>query len=107
MFDQFIKSGREALRKIKDYRRVAIEVKKIVKAKYPKAKVLVFGSAVEGDFTASSDIDILVVQDGISNDYDLKARILVEVDAPIELHFVSEKEFNEWYLRFIKRIEDV
>lgn len=107
MFKQFIESGRKALKEIENYRKVATEVKEIVKAKYPEARILVFGSAVEGNFTAASDIDILVIHDGIVNDYDLKAEILMKIDAPIELHFVSEREFKEWYLRFIKRMEEV
>ena len=38
-------------------------MKEIVREKYEDARVLVFGSVVEGRITALSDIDILVICD--------------------------------------------
>ena len=105
MFERFIKSGRKTLESIKNWKRVAI--KEIIHSKYPDARIYVFGSCIEGNFTAMSDIDILVVRDGIKKDYDLKSEILREVDAPLELHFVNEREFRGWYLKFIKKLEEV
>lgn len=106
-FEQFIESGKRALESIKDWKKVALKVKEIVHLKYPDARIYVFGSSIEGNFTAMSDIDILVVQDGIEKDYDLKSEIFRKVDAPLELHFVNEAEFKNWYLKFIKKFEEV
>ncbi|MGB9727366.1 MAG: nucleotidyltransferase domain-containing protein, partial [Nitrososphaeria archaeon] len=39
---------------------IAYEVKKIIKEIDSNAKVFVFGSTVRGNYTASSDIDMLV-----------------------------------------------
>ena len=57
----------EALRRwraaLRDWRRIAREVACIAEALHPGAKVYVFGSAARGDYTAASDIDILVLVD--------------------------------------------
>jgi predicted nucleotidyltransferase len=50
-------------------------VKDIVLKLDPKAKVYVFGSVVRGDYTASSDIDILVVTSDIKLKYELMVAV--------------------------------
>jgi len=86
-------------------------VKEIVKTKYHNARVYVFGSALEGRYTASSDIDILIVDDSIHGDEAaaLKAEILMafNLSAPLQIHIAAEKEFKEWYLKFIEKIQEV
>ena len=69
----------------------------------------VFGSIIEGRTAASSDIDILIIVDNISREdaYKLKAKIYKLIDAPIELHIASTKEFEGWYKRFIKRLKRI
>ena len=111
MFDQYIESGKEALRYLKEYRKIAEKVKRIVKKRYRDARVYVFGSVVEGKFTASSDIDILIVCNEMNRDEAtaLKANIIKKIGymVPIELHIATEKEFKEWYQRFINVFEEI
>lgn len=46
---------------MRNYREVAKKVGSIVERFDPEARVYVFGSVVRGNYTAASDIDILVV----------------------------------------------
>jgi len=109
-FDIHIESGIKAMERLREYRKVAKRVKEIAEKWFPGSKVLVFGSVVRGECTAASDIDILVV---VAGDMEreralrFKAEVYREVDAPIELHVASEREFREWYARFMEEYEEV
>lgn len=75
-----------------------------------EARVLIFGSVIEGRAVALSDIDILVICDLDKEEaVKLKAEIYRRLgyDMPIELHIASEKEFQNWYKRFIDKFEEV
>jgi predicted nucleotidyltransferase len=97
----------KALQYLKNYLEVAGEVKDIVLKLDPKAKVYVFGSVVRGDYTASSDIDILVVTSDIKLKYELMVAVYRVIDAPVELHVVTQELFERWYKRFIRPEEIV
>jgi hypothetical protein len=105
----FIESGTKALRQLNNYQEVAREVKKIVNSIFRGSKVYVFGSVTKGKQTAMSDIDILIVVDGVNQDqaYEVEAKIYSAIDAPIELHVASTEEFSRWYSRFIDKLEEV
>jgi hypothetical protein len=108
-FDLYLEFGREKLKQLKNYRDIAKKVKEMVQERLGKADVYVFGSLIESEPTASSDIDILVVADNISHDeiYKLKAKVYESIEAPIELHIVSTREFENWYKRFINKLEKI
>ncbi|PLJ78364.1 MAG: hypothetical protein B7L53_01605 [Thermofilum sp. NZ13] len=83
-------------------------MKEVVSRHHKDAKVYIFGSTARGTYTAASDIDVLVVLPGkIDSDSAarLKAEVLLEVNAPIELHVVSTEEYARWYKRFIDERE--
>jgi len=88
---------------------IAKRVKGIVDEFWRDAKVYVFGSVLEGKCTPMSDIDILIVVDGVSREeaYKVKAAVYKDTDAPIELHVASSEEFERWYKRFIDRLKEV
>lgn len=92
-----------------NYIEVARGVKKIVGRFWEDARVYVFGSVLEGKYTATSDIDILVVINGVSREeaYRVKAEVYRAVEAPIELHVTSSGEFERWYKRFIDKLEEI
>lgn len=90
---------------LRNYRHVARKVKEIVSSIDPEARVFVFGSVVKGEYTASSDIDILIVSEKQDLKYDIMVRVYKEVEAPVELHVVSPEQFSSWYLRFIEENE--
>ena len=102
MSEQYARSGRKALSDLRDYRRIAAAVKELASAVDPDSKVYVFGSAVRGDFTASSDIDILIISERKELEDEMKLSIRRKVDAPVEVHFSSHQQFEGWYRRFIR-----
>lgn len=108
-FDLYLEFGMKRVEHLKNYKNVAKRVKEIAQNILGKADVYVFGSVVEGEFTASSDIDILIVVDKVNSKeiYKLKTIIYKLIDAPIELHVISSREFENWYKRFISKLEKV
>jgi predicted nucleotidyltransferase len=108
-FEVYIESGRRVLEQLEDYIQVAKRVKRIVEGVRSDAEVYVFGSVLEGKYTAMSDIDILIVTDNISREdaYRLKAMIYRTIEAPLELHITSNHEFKHWYKRFIGKLERI
>jgi predicted nucleotidyltransferase len=76
----------------------------------PDAKVYVFGSAVRGDITAGSDVDILVVSDRLAGGALARARLKVRAEEraglpeyhPFEIHLVTQSEARP-FIRRAKR----
>ena len=108
-FEAYIESARKAWGQLDNYMEVARGVKKIVERFWKDARVYVFGSVLEGKYTATSDIDILVVVNGVGREevYRVKATVYRAIDAPIELHVTSSGEFERWYKRFIDKLEEI
>ncbi|WP_290900435.1 nucleotidyltransferase domain-containing protein [Ferroglobus sp.] len=87
------------------------EIKKFVDYICPDAKVYVFGSVVEGDYSVGlSDIDVAVV----SNDFEDRNKKL-EVfgkltkkffESPFEFHVLTEEQWEN-LRRFAKRYREV
>ena len=104
------------LKRLEEYRRNAKlylnRVKEAVLKRDRGARVLVFGSFVEGSARKDSDIDVLIVT-RLAKDPWERARLRAEVNEllgegnPFELHIVTDEEFREWYLKFLKKFEEV
>lgn len=87
---------------LRNYREIAAHVKAIVRKMDPEARVYVFGSVVKGEYTAASDIDVLVVTERIEKKYDLMIAMYKALpDAPIELHVSTPEQLESWYRRFM------
>ena len=84
---------------LRNYMKVVREVRDIVRKIDPDARVYVFGSVVRGKFTASSDIDVMVVTERIERKYEMMVRVYKATEAPIELHVVTPEGFL-WYKKF-------
>ncbi|MEM3874671.1 MAG: nucleotidyltransferase domain-containing protein [Candidatus Bathyarchaeia archaeon] len=108
-FNVYLEFGRKRLKQLKNYKRVAREIKKLAQKHLGNVDVYVFGSVIEGKPTASSDIDILIVKDKIGPEEACRFKTLIHelMDAPMELHIVSSCEFENWYKRFIDKLEKV
>jgi predicted nucleotidyltransferase len=107
-FDIYIEEGKKALEALRKYREVAEKVKEAARKIAGDAKVYVFGSALTGQYTGASDIDILIVADmGKEEATLLKAEIYKAVDAPVEVHIATPEQFEKWYRRFIDRLEEI
>lgn len=108
-FEVYIESGRKALTQLDNYVEIAKTVKKVVAEVWSSAKVYAFGSVVKGKYTAMSDIDMLIVVDGVSREeaHRVKAMIHRSIEAPIELQVIFNDDFNHWYKRFVDKLEDL
>ncbi len=96
---EMVKRWREYVRRIADSAREVLG----------DVEVYVFGSAVEGKLTASSDVDLLIVCERAPEDFeeyeDLKEKVLkgagVSTRAPFQLHIV-DKEGAKFYLENLR-----
>ena len=62
-FDNYVESGAEVLKHLKNYRKIAEKIKEMARRRCGSARVIVFGSVVEERITALSDIDVLIICD--------------------------------------------
>ena len=108
-FEIYMNYGRKRLEQLKNYRQIAQKVKEIVQKRLGNIEVYVFGSVIENKATASSDIDLLIITENIDKEeaQKLKASIMESIDAPIELHITSKSSFENWYKKFITKMEKI
>ena len=101
-FKIYMNYGRKRLEQLKNYRQTA-------QKRLGNVEVYVFGSVVENSVTASSDIDLLIITENIDKEeaQKLKASIMESIDAPIELHITSKSSFENWYKKFITKMEKI
>ena len=86
----------------------ARKIKNLAKKKLTTPKVFLFGSAVTGEWSPSSDIDLLVVSPSVPKKQHqrakIKAKLYQEIGlfSPFEIHLITPEEFL-WYERFIDK----
>jgi len=73
-----------------------------------EVRVVVFGSVARGDWSADSDIDVLVISPNAPEDPWERAKVAAalreaagEAAALLELHIVRPEQHLGWYRRFI------
>ncbi|AKT35678.1 putative nucleotidyltransferase [Pyrobaculum sp. WP30] len=73
-----------------------------------EVRVVVFGSVARGDWSADSDIDVLVISPNAPEDPWERAKVAAalreaagEAAALLELHIVRPEQYLGWYKRFI------
>ncbi|MEM2902151.1 MAG: nucleotidyltransferase domain-containing protein [Candidatus Bathyarchaeia archaeon] len=88
-------------KEFRDHLNAARRVKAIVQDIDPCAQIYLFGSAVRGETTALSDIDILIVTEMVERRYDMMVKVYKALEEPLELHVANKAMLNRWYRRFI------
>lgn len=89
-------------------KKYARKIKNLVKKELNSPKVFLFGSIVRGDYSPTSDIDLLLVSPSTpkkqSERAEIKARLYQEIgfSSPFEIHLITPEEFS-WYKRFIDK----
>ncbi|MFA4669793.1 nucleotidyltransferase domain-containing protein [Pyrococcus kukulkanii] len=94
---------------IKNYHKFLPQIKEACREVFGECEVYVFGSVVEGKFTAESDVDILIVVESVPESLMERAKLKVEIeeraglpeDHPFEFHIVDKEGF-EWYKDVLK-----
>jgi len=108
-FEAYVESGRKILEQLGNHTEIAKKVSRIVREAWPDAKVYLFGSVLEGKYTAMSDIDLLIVVDGVDREeaYRVQAMIYGKIEGPLELHVASAAQFDRWYRRLTNHFEEI
>ncbi len=71
-------------------------------------KVIVFGSVVRKDWTPVSDIDVLIISDNLSKNWEENRWLRTEIKkrispfSPFQIHLATTEEFKNWWKNFIK-----
>ena len=100
----YLEEGKRALEYLSDPLSTARKVKGVLRSIREDISVYLFGSSLEGRYTAASDIDILAVVEGGLSEGErarIKALVYSAIDAPIELHVITRDELERWYSRFV------
>ncbi len=95
------------LESLRNHRKILEEVKSLVRDIDPKSKLMFFGSVLKGAYNASSDIDLIIIPSEMKFKDQITIAIWQQVDAPIELHIITDEQFENWYLKFIDRYEEL
>jgi predicted nucleotidyltransferase len=101
LIDVFLENDKKRLNYLKNYTEVAKSVKKICLRHDRNSRVILFGSVLRGNWTGNSDIDLLIILKSPGAKDKITIDIWRTVEAPVEIHFATEDEFKNWYLRFI------
>ncbi|WP_324736354.1 nucleotidyltransferase domain-containing protein [Thermococcus sp. SY098] len=104
-----LKKGKQRYEMIKNYKHYLPLIKRACEEILGECEVYVFGSVLEGRFTAGSDVDILIKVKKMPENVKQRASIIVKIeekaglpyDHPFELHLVDENGF-EWYVKALK-----
>ncbi len=71
-------------------------------------RVILFGSVVKGCWGPNSDIDVLIISDKLSTNWEenrwirTKIKSSISPFSPFQLHLVRPEEYENWYKKFIK-----
>ncbi len=67
------------------------DLKDVLKQRFNQSllSIVLFGSAVKGSFTSTSDIDVLVVCESLPKDWRARDKIILELTEDIELRYAT------------------
>lgn len=81
---------------------IAEASRRVVRAASSPASVILFGSRARGEGHSDSDIDFLVIEDGIQSKLEEMVRLrdaLATIDVPVDIVVVSREEAERGRLR--------
>ena len=102
--NKFIKNHKKYLKKIES------SIKVILK----DSQTYLFGSIIEGNLVAGSDIDILVIAN-VPKNHLKRAELIATIEEnaglplshPFEFHLLTQEEVNNWIKIYKLRLEDI
>jgi len=88
---------------IKNYKKFLKKIEDSIKTILRDSQIFLFGSILEENLVAGSDIDILIVAD-VPKKHLLRAELIAKIEEnaglplshPFELHLITQEEFNTW-----------
>ncbi len=110
MLDLMIKT-KEMIKNHKDYLKT---INKNIKLVLRESQIYLFGSILEGNLVAASDIDILIIAD-IPKSHLKRAEIIANIEEksglplnhPFEFHLLTQEEFDTWSEIYKIKFEDI
>ena len=110
MFDLMIK-WKEMIKNHKEYLKT---INKNIKLVLKESQIYLFGSIIEGNLVAASDIDILIIAK-VPKKHLKRAEIIANIEEksglplshPFEFHLLTQEEFETWSKIYKIKFEDI
>jgi len=110
MLDLMIKT-KEMIKNHKDYLKT---INKNIKLVLKESQIYLFGSVIEGNLVAASDIDILIIAN-IPKKHLKRAEIIANIEEksglpfshPFEFHLLTQEELDTWIEIYKIKFEDI
>ena len=110
MLDRMIKTKEM----IKNHKKYLKTINKNIKLVLRESQIFLFGSILEGNLVAASDIDILIIAD-IPKSHLKRAEIIANIEEksglplnhPFEFHLLTQEEFDTWSEIYKIKFEDI
>ena len=99
---------------IKNYKKYLKKIESSIKTFLKDSQVFLFGSIIEGNLVAGSDIDILIIAN-IPKKHLKRAELIAKIEEnaglplshPFEFHLLTQEELNTWIKIYKLRFEDI
>jgi len=102
---------KEMVKNHKEYLKI---INKNIKLALKESQIYLFGSIIEGNLVAASDIDILIIAE-VPKKHLKRAEIIANIEEksglplshPFEFHLLTQKEFDKWSEIYKIKFEDI
>jgi len=99
---------------IRNFREYLKKINKNINLVLKDAQVYLFGSIIEGNLVAASDIDILIIANIPKNHLE-RAALIANIEEktelplyhPFEFHLLTQEEFNKWNEIYKIKFDDI
>jgi predicted nucleotidyltransferase len=99
---------------IKNFKKYLTKINESIKTVLRDSKVYLFGSIIEGNLVAGSDIDILIIAD-VPKKHLKRAELIAEIEEnaglpfihPFEFHLLTQKELDTWIKIYKLKFEKI
>ncbi|TET00632.1 MAG: nucleotidyltransferase domain-containing protein [Promethearchaeota archaeon] len=99
---------------IKNHRKYLKTINKNIKLVLKESHIYLFGSIIEGNLVAASDIDILIIAE-VPKKHLKRAEIIANIEEksglplshPFEFHLLTQEEFDTWSEIYKIKFEDL
>lgn len=99
---------------IKNFKKYLKKIDESIKTVLSNSKVYLFGSIIEGNLVAASDIDILIIAN-VPKKHLKRAELIAEIEEnaglplshPFEFHLLTQKELDTWIKIYKLKFEKI
>lgn len=99
---------------IKNFKKYLKKIDDSIKTVLSDSKVYLFGSVIEGNLVAGSDIDVLIISN-VPKKHLKRAEIIAKIEEnaglplshPFEFHLLTQEELNTWIKIYKFKFENI